>query len=130
MLFSSASNTTITSPATLSAAGLSDVTASVDVEIDDGSSVVLDIGSEVSPVAAGETFDLRINYGALQGQGGAGFGELQVTLPSEVQFVEASGSGTENGGVVSWTLGPVPSGFNGSRLSRCKPTRDLLRVRC
>ena len=41
---------------------------------------------------------------------------LQVTLPSEVQFVEASGSGTESGGVVSWTLGPVSSGFNGTEV--------------
>ena len=116
VISSSASNTTITSPATLSATGLNNVTASIDVEIDDGSSVVIDIGSEASPVASGETFNLRINYGAIQGQGGASFGELRAILPSEVQFVEASGSGSESDGVVSWTLGPVPSAFNGTEV--------------
>ena len=116
ILSSSASNMTITTSATLSASEIPDIPASAGVEIDDGSSVVLDIGTEVSPVAAGETFDLRINYGALQGRGGAGFGEIRVTLPSEVQFVEASGTGAESGGVVSWTLGPISGGFNGTEV--------------
>ena len=110
IISSSASNATITTPATLLVSGIEEATATVDVVIDANSSVVLDIGSEVSPVATGETFDLRVNYGALQGRGGAGFAELNVALPPEVQFVNASGSGSESGGVVSWTLGPYSWG--------------------
>ena len=114
VISSSASNATITTPATLLVSGTVEATAAADVVIDTNSSVVLDIGSEVSPAATGETFDLRINYGALQGQGGAGFAELSVALPPEVEFVSASGSGTESGSVVSWTLGPIPGGLNSS----------------
>ncbi len=112
-LSSSAPNTTITTTATLSASGTIEATADVDVIIDGGASVSLGLGSDKSPAAAGEVFEVRISYGAVEGQGGAGFAELSVTLPSEVQFVEASGSGSESGGVVSWTLGPLPGGFNG-----------------
>ena len=110
---SSAPNTTVTATATLSAAGQSDVSESVDVIVDPVASVALGISSAASPVAPSETFTLRINYGAFEGQGGADFGELTVSLPSALQFIEASSSGSESGGVVSWTLGPLPGGFNG-----------------
>ena len=78
IISSSASNATITTPATVLVSGIEEATAAVDVVVDANSSVVLDIGSEVSPVATGETFDLRVNYGALQGRGGAGFAELSM----------------------------------------------------
>jgi uncharacterized repeat protein (TIGR01451 family) len=110
---SSAPNTSVTATATLSASGQSDVSESVDVIVDPVASVALGIASAVSPVAPNETFTLRINYGAFEGRGGADFGELTVSLPSGLQFIEASGSGSESGGVVSWTLGPLPGGFNG-----------------
>ena len=110
---SSAPNTTVTATATLSASGQSDVSESVDVIVDPVASVALGIASAASPVAPNESFTLRINYGAFEGRGGASFGELTVSLPSGLQFIEASGSGSESGGVVSWTLGPLPGGFNG-----------------
>jgi uncharacterized repeat protein (TIGR01451 family) len=110
---SSAPNTTVTAIATLSASGQSDVSESVDVIVDPVASVALGIASAASPVAPNESFTLRINYGAFEGRGGASFGELTVSLPSGLQFIEASGSGSESGGVVSWTLGPLPGGFNG-----------------
>ena len=112
---SSAPNTTVTATATLSAPSQSDVSESVDVIVDPVASVALGIASAVSPVAPNETFNLRINYGAFEGWGGAGFGELTVSLPSGLQFIEASGSGSESGGVVSWTLGPLSGGFNGGK---------------
>jgi len=114
VLSSSAANTAITTTGTLRVAGVAGATAAVDVVIDDGSSVALGVGSEESPVAPGETFDIAINYGAYQGGGGAGFAELEVTLPPEIEFIEASGSSNESSGVVSWTLGPIPGGFNGT----------------
>jgi len=114
IISSSAPNATITTTSTLLTSGVPESTEIAEVVIENGASVTLGLGSERSPVESGERFLLRVNYGSIEGRGGAGFGELRLVLPPDIQFLDASGSGTESGGVVSWTLGPIPGGFNGS----------------
>jgi uncharacterized repeat protein (TIGR01451 family) len=110
-----APNTTVTTSSTFSSPSSLSITVDESVIIDNEASVALDIGSNVSPIAPGQEFNVSIDYGSFEYGNGAGFAELRVVIPPELEFVGASGSGTESNGTISWTLGPLPGGLNGSQ---------------
>jgi uncharacterized repeat protein (TIGR01451 family) len=112
-LDSGASDGPFTLSGTASATGQTSVNADVDVVIDTAPVISLGVGSETGPVAAGASVTYRLDYGVIDGQGGAISATLDLELPSGTTFQSASGGGTESGGVVTWSLGPINEGAGG-----------------
>jgi uncharacterized repeat protein (TIGR01451 family) len=81
--------------------------------VDTSPVMTLGLSGDVGPVAAGNLFTYRLDYGALFGSGGATDAELQFDLPDGMTFQSASDDGSESGGVVSWNIGPTNSGDGG-----------------
>ncbi|KQC05317.1 MAG: hypothetical protein APR53_07985 [Methanoculleus sp. SDB] len=65
------------------------------------------------PVKPGEQFSYTITYDNANAYPVDNV-VIKDTLPAEVDFVSATGGGTEAGGVVTWNLGTVAAGASGS----------------
>ena len=117
--FPIASNATpgvFTTSTSATATGQGTVTASTDVTIDPSPTVAVGLAGDPGPIISGEEYIYRLNYGAISERGGASDAVLRLELPANVAFQEASGNGTESGGVVTWSLGPIQGGRGGDHV--------------
>ncbi len=79
----------------------------------DGHILSLIKGDSPDPVDAGELVTYSITY-SVSGREPAPDVVLKDTIPAHTSFVSATGGGTESGGVVTWNLGTLNPGANGT----------------
>ena len=78
--------------------------------IDPDPVATLSLAGDLGPVPPGESYTYHLDYGALEGAGGLADATLRLELPAGVTFSSASDNGSENDGVVTWTLGAIDEG--------------------
>ncbi|MBU3004323.1 DUF11 domain-containing protein, partial [Paraglaciecola arctica] len=81
---------------------------------DSSDNLMLSMTSNKQVVDAGEVHRYELSYGNISGSAVQNI-ELEMALPEDVTFVEASDGGSLADGVVTWPLGTLNSGNNGKR---------------
>jgi len=76
--------------------------------------LLLDVAASKQVVAADETFEYELSFGNA-GSSAVQNLVLEMPLPANTTLVSASDGGTENSGVVSWSLNTLNSGASGKR---------------
>ena len=102
----------ITISVTATADGQDDATALLDVQVDPTPLVRLSIAPDPGPAVPGEPFTYTLTYGNT-GSTSPSSVVLTMAVPEGASFVEATGGGTESGGVVTWNVGLVPAAGGG-----------------
>ena len=91
-----------------------EVHAARSVPVDPARALVVAIAEASEPAVRGESLTYIVNF-ANRGNTAATGVTLQAPVPAGTQFVSATQGGTEDDGVVSWSLGTVGVGSSGER---------------
>jgi hypothetical protein len=100
------SGTLITTPFALRAPGINPVNVLKTVPVYAKSAAQLILGTEVSPVAPGQTFTYDLDVGQV-GAKALAAAKLTAFMPTGVTVKSVSDDGTDDAGVVTWDLGAV-----------------------
>ncbi len=104
--------TTLSNTANIDSDQTSPVNSPVAATLVNAASLALSKTAPASHVIPGQQFTYSLSYensGSIDATGTA----LTDVLPAGLNFVSASGGGTESGSIVTWNLGTVPAGNTG-----------------
>ncbi|RKZ62140.1 MAG: hypothetical protein DRQ44_11225, partial [Gammaproteobacteria bacterium] len=105
--------TTISNSATLESDQTAPVSTSHELAVQSTPVLTLTKTADKAVVSPGDTITYTLSF-ANAGNANASGGVLKDTIPTNTTFVSATGGGTEAGGIVSWPLGTINAGTNGS----------------
>jgi len=116
---------TLLTTAEATASNQSTATSSATVVISESPTVTVALSGSPGPAAAGSAYTYRIDYGVIAETQGAENALLQLRFPDGVTFQSASDGGTEENGVVMWSLGALDPGSIGERTVTVVVASDL-----